>query len=70
MADNRIRWYPTWRTARGKRVSAVVASAMLDAILGDQIVQVGANLLIPNGAPLANYRFYIQKVWELIERAK
>ncbi len=25
---------------------------------------------IPNGTPLANYRFYIQKVWELIEPAK
>ena len=23
---------------------------------------------IPNGTPLANYRFYIQKVWEIIER--
>ncbi|MAG35069.1 MAG: hypothetical protein CL878_02305 [Dehalococcoidia bacterium] len=25
---------------------------------------------IPNGTPLANYRFYMQKVWELIGRAK
>jgi hypothetical protein len=28
----------------------------------------GLDHRIPNGTPLANYRFYISKVWEIIER--
>jgi uroporphyrinogen-III decarboxylase len=28
----------------------------------------GLDHRIPNGTPLANYRFYIQKVWEILER--
>jgi hypothetical protein len=23
---------------------------------------------VPNGTPLENYRFYVQKVWEIMER--
>ena len=29
----------------------------------------GLDHRIPNGTSLANYRFYIQKAWEILERA-
>jgi hypothetical protein len=28
----------------------------------------GLDHRIPNGTPLENYRFYISKVWEILER--
>jgi hypothetical protein len=28
----------------------------------------GLDHRIPNGTPLENYRFYIQRVWEILER--
>ena len=28
----------------------------------------GLDHRIPNGTPIANYRFYIQKAWEILER--
>ncbi len=30
----------------------------------------GLDHRIPNGTPLANYRFYIRKAWEIIERER
>ena len=29
---------------------------------------IGLDHRIPNGTPLANYRFYIEKAWEIFER--
>ena len=63
--------WPLWAVSMIRRIKEEIVAELEYKI--PPIVRTGGCLLgldqsIPNGTPLENYRFYISKVWEILER--